>query len=201
MDANYIYWTIVLLNCRSPIIPIALGFGYKYSGTNVAMTRIGQKHASSRFQCVFPKGKAYRVDIPACVYFIHVFQLIHWVIPVVGNEDKAIHAIHLCLGISDFTASTIDDVFPFVIGQSSPHTSLITAVADGIINAPVRIGIIARKTIGKKTIRRDGIIIRPTIRRTPIPPTGAIAEQVNPSFISAGDETVVATFNITWLVF
>lgn len=59
--------------------------------------------------------------------------------PVVGQQDYAVHACHLGLGITDARGSVPieQDITPFAIGQGAPLACRIAAVADGVIPSPI----------------------------------------------------------------
>ena len=127
--------------------------------------------------------------------------------PVVEHRvSKAVgqhyHSIDIChLGVSPFTGcagACVEQVSPLLMRQRAPQACGVATVADGVVHAPVGVGVTASEVvtatgtvvftkIGRRIIGADVWLV---IDVAVVPAAGAPAEQVYPAAVRRRDAGV-----------
>ena len=150
----------------------------------VAGAGSGQENRSMLFQCV-PLRCCYRITGVICIACVCTVQCVVAAAPVIGQQDYAVYAVHICFGIENAASSStrIENIHPLIFGQCPPAAVLFVApVADGVI-APVGFSGLVIQIVSSATVC---VIIAVSLARAPrlvadstvVIATGAPTEEV-----------------------
>ena len=97
-----------------------------------------QEDRTVRLQTVRPTRCAYHVAAEAGTAAVGAAQAVIARVPAVGQQNHAVHTVHLCLGIADAAAcaARVEDVSPFLMRQRTPLVCRVATIAYRVV-APV----------------------------------------------------------------
>ena len=176
-----------------PVVAVAAD---KVDRSPIAVACGRQEDRTVRLQTVCPTRCTYHVAAIIRIAIICATQAVVTRAPVIGQQNHAIHVIHLRLCVADAAARTsrVENVSPFLTRQRPPLVGHVAAVAYHVV-APVGLASLVVKVVGGATV---GVVIAITSAGAPwlitygtvVVAARAPAKQINPAAVGRGNVSV-----------